>query len=135
MKYEIFDHTGDIGIKFYGKTLEDLITGGFSVVSSLMGSQPGRKHETISEEEIRNSNPEEIFYDLILRLIYHFEVNSIHMTSIELPNGIGAQSTRAVMHGYRINSRFMPKHVFKSPTFHMLEISPEKGYGTIVIDI
>ena len=135
MKYEIFDHTGDIGIRFYGKTLEDLIIDGFRAVSSLMGSQPGRKHEIIAREDVKSSNPEAFFYDLILRLIYHFEVNSVHMTSIEFPKGIGKKSTEVVMHGYRINGRFAYKHVFKSPTFHMLEISPEKGYGTIVIDI
>ena len=135
MQYEIFDHTGDVGLRFYGSTLEGLFSSAVAGMAGLMGRQPGR-HSHVSRKEILAEKEDElVLYTLLSRVLYYFEAQSELYGDASFPEGVVPGRTVVLLTGYRINSRFRYDYVIKAPTFHRLVLRPSEGYGTIVFDI
>ena len=135
MQYEIFDHTGDVGLRFYGSTLEELFSSAVAGMTSLMGRQPGRHSHVSRKEIIAEKGDELILYTILSRVLYYFEAQSELYGNASFPEGVVPGRTVVLLAGYRINSRFRYDYVIKAPTFHRLVLRPSEGYGTIVFDI
>ena len=135
MQYEIFDHTGDVGLRFYGSTLEELFSSAVAGMTSLMGRQPGRHSHVSRKEIIAEKGDELILYTILSRVLYYFEAQSELYGNASFPEGVVPGRTVVLLTGYRINSRFRYDYVIKAPTFHRLLLRPSEGYGTIVFDI
>ena len=135
MQYEIFDHTGDVGLRFYGSTFEELFSSAVAGMAKLMGHQPGRHSHVSRKEIIAEKGNELILYTILSRVLYYFEAQSELYGNASFPEGIKPGETAVLLTGYRINSRFRYDYVIKAPTFHRLVLRPAEGYGTIVFDI
>ncbi|MEM0157288.1 MAG: archease [Thermoplasmataceae archaeon] len=135
MQYEIFDHTGDVGLKFFGHSYEELFSSAVAGMAGIMGHQSGRHHLISRKEIISDGGYELILYSILSRVLYYFEAHSELYSSADFPEGIMPGRTPVLLRGYRINSRFVYDYVIKAPTFHELVLRPSEGYGTIVFDI
>jgi len=135
LQYEIFDHTGDVGLRFYGSTFEELFSSAVAGMARLMGRQPGRHSHVSRNEIIVEKGNELILYTILSRVLYYFEAQSEIYNSTSFPEGIVPGRTVVTLTGYRINQRFRYDYVIKAPTFHRLVLKPSEGYGTIVFDI
>lgn len=135
MQYEIFDHTGDVGLRFYGSTIEELFSSAVAGMAGLMGRQPGRHSHVSRKELITGKGNELILYTILSRVLYYFEAQSELYSNASFPEGIVPDRTVVLLTGYRTNYRFRYDYVIKAPTFHRLVLLPSEGYGTIVFDI
>lgn len=135
MKFEVFDHTGDLGIRFFGRSYEELISSASWAMAYLMGRQQGRRRLESKQISVHHDSHMVLLYEILSKILYEFEVNMILYSKISFPNGIGEGESLVQMEGFHMNGRFRYNYVIKSPTFHMLELNPSEGYGTVVLDI
>ncbi len=135
MQYEIFDHTGDVGLRFFGHSYEELFSSAVAGMAGIMGHQPGRHHAVSCKEIISDGSYEYILFSILSRVLYHFEAQSVLYPHADFPEGVRPGGTVVLLKGYRINSRFTYGYVIKAPTFYELSLHPSEGYGTIVFDI
>ncbi len=144
-KYKIIDHPSDIGIEFYGNTLEELFEsaaeGMFSIICDLGFVKPlERRNIRITSE---NTNYEDLLISWLERLLYWYEVENILFSKFKVDK-IHKKNHALVLDadisGEKINlDKHEIKVAIKAPTYHMLEIKKDcRGYnwsGRVIFDI
>ena len=134
MTFELIEHTGDVGIRYFGSTLKELFSSAISGTAFVIGD-PGKNCQRISTEiTFTFSDYQDLLMQIIDRMIYFFEVEEIlydSLTEFSL-HGTGA---RIGLEGCRIGADFQYRYILKAPTYHKMEINPEKGYGVQIYDI
>lgn len=144
-KYRYIEHLSDIGLEFYGNTIEELFensgAGMFSIICDLEMVRPLEKRSiTISRKDTG-------FEDLLIlwleKLLYWHEVDSILFSEFKVA-GIYKKSSKMVLSAEASGEKIDPdRHIIrtavKAPTYHMLEI--KKGgkncnwKGRIIFDV
>ena len=144
-KYKIIDHLSDIGIEFYGSTLEELFEnagkGMFSIICDLRTVKPLEKKSI----KITGKNPN--FEDLLIlwleRLIYRYEVGNTLFSEFKVDK-IDREDHNLMLNAQILGEKVDPcKHeirvTIKAPTYHKLEITRNsKGHnwkGRVIFDI
>lgn len=129
-KFSIIDHTADIGITAYGKSLEELFTntayGMFTLITDL------KKIEPKIEEEISltSFDLETLLVEFLNELLYIFEVKKIVFKEF-LINSISENNLRAKCKGDIVEDSVIFREI-KAATYHLLEIEQDKCYKTQV---
>ncbi|MGB9635889.1 MAG: archease [Thermoplasmata archaeon] len=136
MKFEIIEHTADVGICGYGNTPEEIFaaisTGMFSLIVDLKTV----KEEIIEEFEVRAETLEDLAVLYLSELLFRHDTYRMlfarFQLAIENRNGswiLRAKAFGEKIHGHELNL------LIKGVTYHMLEINLEKGYGTVIFDV
>ena len=144
-KYKTVDHLSDIGIEFYGDTLEELFEnagkGMFSIISDLRFVKP------LEKRSIRVISEGVSYEDLLIlwleRLIYCYEVENILFSEFKLDKITRKNHKlllKAEISGEKINlKRHEIRVSIKAPTYHQLEIKKgNKDYnwkGRVIFDV
>ncbi len=134
MNFEIIEHTGDVGIRYFGSTIEELFTNAVLGTAALIGDpEPDCKKET-TELQIEFLDYVDLMYLLLGKLIYLFEVEETLYGEITQFN---IRDNRAFLKlkGCKVTPKFQYKYIMKAPTYHKMEINLEKGYGVQIFDI
>ncbi len=144
-KYKYIDHPSDIGLEFYGDSLEELFenaaAGMFSIMCDLKLIRPVRKSKIKISE--KNADYEDLLISWLEKLLYRYEVNNIlysefKVNRIEKKNG--GSILEAEIGGEKINpGKHKIKTAIKAPTYHTLEIKKEGSNhnwkGRIIFDV
>jgi SHS2 domain-containing protein len=133
--YKYIDHTADLGIEVYGKTLEELF---INIGKAIFETQISGKVEEITERKIKlkSESLEDLFIDWCRELLYNFTVNEFIPKTYKL--SVSNFSLKAHLFGQNFNNK---KHKvrleIKNPTYHNLQIKKTKqGYqATIIFDV
>lgn len=134
MTFEIFDHTGDVGIRYFGATIEELFSSAVEGTAALIGDPEENCTREKTHLEIQFTDTTDLMYQLLDRIINFFEVDEILLDSI-LRMSIHGDKAEMDLEGCKITEKFQYKYIMKAPTYHKMEISPEKGYGVQIFDI
>ncbi len=130
-KYEIFEHTADVGIIAYGKNLteafENAGTGMFSVITDV------EKVETIGEYRvvIEASDLEQLLVDWLSELLYIHTVNHVMFTNfkVDIEEIEGKWRLKGNAFGENYDEKKHPYHTeIKAITHHLLEIKKNDVY-------
>ena len=133
-KYEMIEHTAEIGIKAYGKNEEELFSnlaeGMFSIAAGLENVKP----EVSCNFEASAENVQELVFMYLSRLLYLFETKNILFCRFEIDRlELGKRITGKAW-GEPINRE---KHRLlrdiKAVTFHNLEVKKNKVWTARVI--
>jgi len=144
-KYKYIEHLSDIGLEFYGNTVEELFEnaaeGMFSIMSDLKLVKPLEKRNVKIAGE--NAGYEDLLILWLEKLLYLYEVDSIlfsefkvrriDMTNhnIMLDAGVSGEKIDLDKHKITIS--------VKAPTYHMLEIKKDNRHhnwkGRIIFDV
>ena len=135
MKFEVLEHTGDVGLKFYGNSFEELISAAVEGTAHIMGTQPGRKNTVVTSFTLSFVRIYSLLVYNLSRMLFSFEVFSILYNKVNSLDITGDGNAVVSIEGYRVSSKFRYHYVIKAPTFHRLQLLPEKGFGTVVFDI
>lgn len=134
MRYEETEHTADVGIRAYGKSLAELFAhaaeGMFSLIADLEKVKPR------GEVEIRLSADDlpTLMVRWLTELLYLHETQRLLLRSFDVR--IEGTSLRATARGEAIDkSRHELKLVVKAVTYHRLRVDPEAGIAEIIFDI
>lgn len=121
-RFEVIDHTADVGIIAYGKDLKEAFAnaayGMFSQIADL-----DEVNENISREvDIKSSDQEALLVDWLNELLYLFDVQHIIFNRFEITD-MTQNRLKAKVYGEKIDtSRHQLKTAVKAATYHMLKI-------------
>jgi SHS2 domain-containing protein len=134
-RYELIEHTADIGIKAYGKTLAGAFAnaayGMFSVIAELKNVR-----ETESRRvEATADDVESLLFEWLNGLLYYFDVEMLIFRRFDIKE-FGDTRLAADCWGEKYDaSRHRIKTGVKSATYHLLEVDRQKHRVQIILDI
>ncbi len=132
------EHTADIGIRVYGKTIEELFEnsayGMFSQITDLKKVEPQEN----TEIEIREYDQENLLVNWLNELLYLSVTGKIIFSKFKVKRfqeTCDALKLNAEVQGERINPKKHSLHLeIKAATYHNLKIEKTKeGYQTTII--
>ena len=134
MRYEEIDHTADVGIRAYGRSLDELFAnaaeGMFSLIADLAAVKP------VGEIEVRLTADDipTLFLRWLSELLYLHETQRFLFSSFDVR--VEGTSLRGHARGEVIDKkRHELKLVIKAVTRHRLTVDPEKGFAEVIFDI
>jgi protein archease len=136
-KFEFVDHTGDLGIRVFGKNLSDLFRHAAEALFHVI-TDP----ETILAKETRKiaiagHGPEELLISWLNEFIYLFDTRGLLFREFEF-SFLNEQSLEALVRGEPYDETRHPiKTTVKSATYHQLQIRQEKGVweAQVILDL
>jgi SHS2 domain-containing protein len=136
-KFEYLDHTGDMGIRVFGKTLPDLFHHAAEALFHVI-TDP----ETIQPKETRKitlqaNDLEELLIDWLNEFIYLFETQGLLFRDFQV-HALDERSLQASARGEPYDEIRHPiQTTVKSATHHQLHIRREKGLwkAQIILDL
>jgi len=133
-KFVVVEHTADIGITVYGKTLEELFAnlayGMFAQITEIEKVNPKEKVEV----QIEGYDKESLLVNWLNELLYLSTIRRMFFSEFKLRK-IRDNSLSAEIRGQKINPQKHSLHLeIKAATYHNLKITKtEKGYQTTII--
>ncbi len=134
-KFNLIEHTADIGLVAYGRTLAETYAnaayGLFSIIT-----EPGTVNETESRRlALSEDDPEALLFEWLNRLIYFFDVEMLLFKRFDITSFNGHE-LKATCYGEKYDpSRHQLKTGVKSATYHMLKVDRVKNQVQVILDI
>ncbi|MBL7068874.1 MAG: archease [Candidatus Omnitrophica bacterium] len=126
-RYEIINHTADIGIKVYGKSLEELFINAASGMFEIIADLDGLKPSTSIKVKLEAQNDEELLVAWLDELIYNFYTKKIIFSEFKI-SSLSAAKIEAEAIGKHIgDKKSRLKTEIKAATYHDLKIEKESG--------
>lgn len=136
-RYEIIDHTADVGLRAFGENLKELFknfaVGMFEIITDLKDVKP-KISLTI---EVGAVTQEELLIDWLRELLYQYNVQEILFKSFEIEKMTGNRINAKVW-GEKFDSRrHNLKTEIKAVTYHGLKIQKAEDHwqGEVIFDI
>ena len=134
-KFKLIEHTADIGLTAYGKTLAEAFAnaayGMFSIIAELRSVREKESRQV----ELHDKEPETLLFDWLNSLLYFFDVEMLLFKrfDVELFDG---NSLRATCYGEKYDlQRHQIKLGVKSATYHMLNVDQNKNQVRVIFDV
>jgi SHS2 domain-containing protein len=132
-KFEIMDHTADIGLVIHGISMKELFANAAAGMFSLMTDTDKIKPVIKQEIELSAGDIESLLIDWLNELLYLLDVKQIVFGRFEITE-LTDNKLKAVCYGEKINGRHEIRREIKAATYHMLNLSKEgQGYKARVI--
>jgi SHS2 domain-containing protein len=135
--YDFFEHTADVGVQVYGRTLKELFAHGGQALFEFMTEcrEVGKTRSKYIELECFDR--EELFVRWLAELLYIFEAEKLLCCSFEFHFIRGGQ-LRATVHGETFDEA--RHHLFnqvKGVTYHLVQLTRGKGVwvARIILDV
>ncbi len=134
MDFEIIEHTGDVGIRYFGSTVTELFSSALKGTAYVIGDPAPGCSRSGTQLELQFTDYPDLMMQLIDRVIYFFEIEEILYDSITQFT-IEDNNAKIGLEGCSIDANFQYRYILKAPTYHKMEINLEKGYGIQIFDI
>ncbi len=132
--FEVIEHTADIGLKAYGKTLKEAFENGARGMFSLMVALEVVEKREEFVVEVQAVDAESLLVEWLNELIYLFETEKVLFKDFEIRDWDEKSYLKAFVYGERIDLR---KHQLESQikacTYHMLKITKNNLWTCQVI--
>ena len=134
-RFELIEHTADLGLVAYGGTLKEAFAnaayGMFSIIAEL-----GAVEEKVSRRvEVDSDDTESLLFEWLNSLIYYFDVETLLFKKFDIIE-FGEGNLKADCYGEEYDpKRHRLKTGIKSATYHMLEVDREKNRVQVIFDV
>ena len=126
-RFEVIDHTADIGIAAYGANLREAFANAAYALFSLMVDLDNVADAVCYKAEVTAENREDLLVAWLNELIYLFEVEDVLFQRFEIDE-LSETGLRASCYGERIDpERHKIKIAVKAATYHMLKVEERDG--------
>jgi len=126
-RFEVIEHTADVGIAAYGADLKEAFANAAYALFSLMTDIDSVGDNVRHNVEVNADNREELLVAWLNELIYLFEVNDVLFSRFDIAE-LGDTELKASCYGERVDpERHRMKAGVKAATYHMLQV--EEGDG------
>lgn len=134
-KFELMEHTADIGLVAYGNSLAEAFAnaayGLFSIIARLNRVRSVESRDV----EVEGQDAEALLFNWMNQLIYLFDVERFIFKRFDITS-FTETSLKARCRGERYDpSRHELKLGVKSATYHMLKVEREKNMVQIIFDV
>jgi SHS2 domain-containing protein len=136
-KFEFFDHTGDQGIRVFGKTLPDLFRHAAEALFHVITDPKTIRSKESRTITLEGHDVEELLINWLNEFIYLFETQGLLFSDFDFLS-LDAQALEATVRGEPYDeSRHPIETTVKSATHHQLKILKEKGIwkAQIILDL
>lgn len=134
-RYKLVEHTADVGLIAYGRTLAEAFGntayGMFSIIAEL-----GTVREVESRQiEVGDNDLEGLLFEWLNSLIYFFDVEMLLFRRFDISD-LAENRLKAICYGEKYDpSRHHLKIGVKSATYHMLKVDRGKNEVQVIFDI
>jgi len=136
-KYELIDHTADIGIKVRGKSVGELFENAAYAMFDLIADLNRVKKREVLKVEIEGEGMDELLADWLRELLYKFN-GERHLFKDFKIEEIDQKSLKARVRGEKLDlSRHSLKMEIKAVTYYGLEIkrTSEGWQAQVIFDV
>lgn len=137
MKYEIINHTADVGIRAFGKDVNELFEntayGMFEIIASLNNVT----NELETEIEIKDDGLDDMLHDFLSELLFKYEVENILFGKF-IVKSLDKKGLKGTALGEKIDlNRHRIKTEIKAVTYHQLKVKKEENHwiAEVIFDI
>jgi SHS2 domain-containing protein len=136
IRFEVIDHTADVGIVAYGKDLKEAFANAAFGMFSLIANLEKVRGSISREIDVQSTDQEALLVDWLNELLYLFDVEHIIFKRFEI-TALSQKKLKAKVYGEKIDtSRHQLKTAVKAATYHMLKIEKNKGVRVqFILDI
>ena len=138
MRFEQIEHTADVGLKAYGRSLGEMFESAALGMFALMADLSKVEGRGEFRVELGAPDKEKLLVDWLTELIYMHEVYGVILNGFEVRIGEGKDDfeLKATVRGETVDpDRHSLKKVVKAVTYHMLEINEKDGYLKVLFDV
>ena len=136
-RYEIIDHTADIGIKAYGKDLKELFANAASGCFEILADLKDVRIKESLRIELEAPNIEELFLSWLSELLYQYNSKKIIFKEFSIDKLTNkeifalAQGEELDLHRHRLKTEI------KAVTYHQLKVRKVKDswVGEVIFDV
>jgi SHS2 domain-containing protein len=134
-RFELIEHTADMGLKAYGKTLAEAFAnaayGMFFIIADLENVREVESRRVTADE----ADAESLLFEWLNSLLYYFDVEGLIFKRFAIME-FGEGHMVADCWGEKYDaSRHHLKLGVKSATYHMLEVDREKNRVQVIFDV
>ncbi len=134
MRYEVIEHTADVGIKAYGdgvnEIFENAALGMFDLMTDVTLVRPVGEVKV----EVQAHDLGALLVDWLSELLFLHEVD--HAFFAEFVVAVDGLALQGTARGEEVDpGRHRLEAQVKAVTYHKLEVNPEEGYATVIFDI
>ena len=134
-KFEFIEHTADVGLVAYGRTLSEAFANAAYGLFSIIADLENVKEAESRQIELREDDLESLLFEWLNSLIYLFDVEMLLFKRFDII-ALDGQQLKAICHGEKYNpSRHQLKTGVKSATYHMLQVDEKKKRVRVIFDI
>jgi SHS2 domain-containing protein len=132
-RFEVIDHTADIGIVAHGGNLGEAFANVAYGMFSLIAEIEGVGDDYCQEIDLQAPDQETLLVTWLNELLYLFDVDHVIFSKFEITD-LSQSRLQAKAYGEKIDrSRHQLKTAVKAATYHSLEIGKENGFRIRVI--
>lgn len=134
-RFELIEHTADMGLAAYGKTLAEAFANAAYGMFSIIAELDAVKEVETRRVEISEEDMEGLLFEWLNSLLYYFDVEMLLFKRFDIIE-FGEGRLVAECHGEKYDpSRHRLKTGVKSATYHMLEVDREKNRVQVIFDV
>jgi SHS2 domain-containing protein len=134
-RYELIEHTADMGLKAYGRTLAEAFASAAYGMFAIIAVLDEVKEVETRRVEINEDGPESLLFEWLNTLLYYFDVETLVFKKFDMIE-FGEKHLVAECRGEKYDpARHRLKTGVKSATYHMLEVDPEKKRVQVIFDV
>lgn len=133
-RFEELNHTGDVGIRAFGTTLDELFAntaaGMFSLIADLATVKP------VGEYEVRLTakDVKALLFDFLAELLFLHDTRKVLLSEFDVK--VHGLAVDARVRGERLDRERHPLHLnVKAVTYHEMVVDPDKGVAQVIFDI
>jgi SHS2 domain-containing protein len=134
-RFELIEHTADIGLKAYGQSLPEAFANAAYGMFSIIADLDEVKETETRRVKINENDAENLLFEWLNRLLYYFDVEGLIFKRFDIIE-FDEKHLAAECRGEKYDaSRHHLKLGVKSATYHMLEVDREKNQVQVIFDV
>ncbi len=135
MKYEILEHTADIGIRVFGATYRELFNNCVEAFADVILGTSDLSANIQYAIKMESGMPEFLLVDLLSDILLQLETSNVLYFMPELICSDDGRSIHGLIKGAHVTEDMDFRNVIKAVTYHGVTVSPQKGVAEVVFDI
>ncbi len=133
-KYEIIDHTADIGVKAYGETLSEAFENAAKAMFDIITDNSDVENKGQYDIELKAEDLEQLLVDWLSELLYLHDAENLVFGVFKVNLNVQKKSIKAEAYGEKLDfSKHKKGEQIKAVTYHMLELKNKKPYHVQVL--
>ena len=136
-RYEIIDHTADIGLRAYGKDLKQIFTNAACGMFGILADLKNVRAKESLKIKLEAPNTEELFLSWLSELLYQYNSKGIIFKEF-LIDKLDERSISAQARGEKLDlKRHRLKTEIKAVTYHQLKVQKvgDSWQGEVIFDV
>jgi len=133
-KYDLIDHTADIGVKAYGKTLSEAFENASKAMFDIITDNSEIESVGQYDLEMKSDDLEQLLVDYLSELLFLHDSKNLVFGFFKIELDEKKKSISAKVFGEKFNlSKHKIGSEIKAVTYHMLEVKKGKRFSVQVL--